>query len=238
MSNSNSKFGDLDRLIFGEDEFKLNSSNSSKALSESTNENELNNIKDHFFEDDNIDDGEVISLNHQVLEENLDHNNKDSDNIAVNNVSKIEPWQKLVQDELQEFSLEPIGKDYEVLASKESSLNLDLDEDFGIKEQDKSNYKQESVINKNIDDDDSKQVQVLSTDALGQTRNLVEQFKKIVGNNTDEKSKNIKTNHSHEKKFEEGNIENLIRPMISEWLNDNLPDIVKKIVLEEIKKIT
>ena len=81
MSNSNSKFGDLDRLIFGEDEFKLNSSIPSQVISESINKNGLADIKDHHFEDDNIDDGEVISLNHQVPQQNLEQNNKNKEEI-------------------------------------------------------------------------------------------------------------------------------------------------------------
>jgi len=230
------KFDDLDKLIYGDDEFILSSQPSnfnSKNISDiSEPVDDVNHM-----EDDNIDDGEVISLNHQVKEgatDEADDYAKNHDrNSLMDNMSKIEPWQKLVQDELKEFSDEPIGQDYDVLSSKSKAENLDLDEDFGIKKEESSKDKNNST--KNFEDS-AENIQVLSTDALGQTRNLVEQFKKIVGDNN-ENNNQIKTEDTQGKEKFEGNIENLIRPMIVSWLDENLPNIVKKIILEEIKKI-
>lgn len=235
------KFDDLDKLIYGDDEFILNSKPPSSNSNNTSDVSELSDNVSH-LEDDNIDDGEVISLNHQVKEDAYEEDDdyaknydvkKNDHNSSIDNVSKIEPWQQLVQDELKEFSDDPIGKDYEVLSSKPKGENVDLDEDFGIKKEKSMDTDNNSTKNS---ENSEENIQILSTDALGQTRNLVEQFKKIVGDNV--KNKNVKTDDNQgEEKFE-GNIENLIRPMIASWLDDNLPNIVKKIVLEEIKKIT
>jgi hypothetical protein len=228
MTDKN-KFDDLDKLIYGDDEFKLNSHNSHASIVNSSSV-ELNSSS---FEEDNIDDGEVISLNHQLAIENGKEEIIRDD--LVNNMDKIEPWQQLVQDELKEFGSEPIGKGYDVISSKSDSANLDLDKDFGIED----NKVIKSDVNFKGNNTDLGEIQALSTSALSQTRNLVEQFKKIVGENN--VSENISKNDNlsnYKKKDDELNIINLIRPIVKEWLDKNLPDIVKKVVLDEIKKIT
>ena len=232
------KFDDLDKLIYGDDEFILSSQESNFNSDNISDISKPSDVVDH-MEDDNIDDGEVISLNHQVkgdlADEANEHAKKNDQNSLMDNMSKIEPWQKLVQDELKEFSDDPIGQDYDVLSSKSKAENLDLDMDFGIKKDE--SIKENNNSTKNIEHSEEN-IQVLSTDALGQTRNLVEQFKKIIGDNVVSKNDQVKADDSKvEEKFEGNNIESLIRPMIADWLDINLPNIVKKIILEEIKKI-
>ena len=180
------------------------------------------------------------------LGEDIDEENDDNENIISDIMSDIGETDyqanevdldkdfglKEEDDEVKElFHMEDNERNYQDLDTEtynETTDNNYIDEIDGQGDQyiDDSNYEEEIMGKKNIDQD------VISKEVFNETRDMINQFKDKVSLNTDSEGNNISSS---------GNLEdfmyNMMRPMLKEWLDKNLPKLVKTIVQKEIKKI-
>lgn len=79
----------------------------------------------------------------------------------------------------------------------------------------------------NIKEEKPSEESILSQKAREENRKILQNFVDIAKN----ASQHVKTSHSHHIS------EDLIKSQIKEWLDANLPAIVKQIVSEEVKKL-
>jgi len=239
-------------------------------------------------DNNNVDDGEVINLNKQVLEEeNSDEEVKtefDADKnepdlsallggdkandqevgfgLAENNdeisydvksnevnfpafdpepvISDVPPpgldegtppWQQAIKEELHEFSSEPVGEydvfspDVSTPAETQPHNNVDLDQDFGLEDDTLKALKEHD----SAPVETSEKEEIVSDEVFSETRALVNQLRSTIDDKEEADSNPASL---------EGFLENMMRPMIKDWMDKNLPDLVKKVVQREIKKLT
>ena len=151
---------------------------------------------------------------------------------------ELEVWQEVIKHELKDFDDTEEGRSS---VAKEDS-NMDLDMDFGL-EENKLPDLQKNMAYPSGDDVDPSDVfeqdklndkvldeHILSVEAYGKTKEMFDQLKTKVSDSGDMKSKDSGANI-------EDFMMKMMKPMLKEWLDSNLPKIVKSVVQKEIKKL-
>lgn len=198
--------------------------------------------------------------------EDLSYDLKQNEELDVkDNDEPQEVWQDAIKQELEGFDdhSEEDNEKNEKLSSKES--NMDLDRDFGLAEDDEVLLREDiesqpSIENKGEDilndeselEDDNSDNEMLAGENMDNkildaklisadkliSDNVYSETKKMVG-----KLKKKMDDHNNPSDIggKDENIEEfmvkIMKPMLKEWLDENLPKLVKNIVQKEIKKL-
>ena len=193
--------------------------------------------------DDNIaDQEEEVNEGEIDLEQKQEeHNDADLiDEVIDEQVeqSQDENWQSSIKEELKEFDKEVIenSASSNIETNDIQENNVDLDEDFGLAEP-QAIEKQETETKileiEEVKDKENKieDSSIISEKAYNDSKNMVDDFKNKVKERFD----------TQENINKDSNIEDfvvkMLKPMLKDWLDNNLPQIIKKIVQQEIKKI-
>jgi cell pole-organizing protein PopZ len=204
----------------------------------------------HFIDEITTDE----TIEHQVTsdEDNIDNNNEDSivsydqsddNDDAQNNEEHSEDWQSSIKEELKEFD-QPHGDNS---TKRADEGNVDLDKDFGLDTPALSQAAQlggsevlqqpqyddshsNNLNNKKVAPDNKNDESIISEKIYTDSKNMIDDLKNTLQIQSEMELSQDKEN------IEEFMVK-MLKPMLKEWLDGNLPQIVKKIVQQEIKKI-
>lgn len=191
------------------------------------------------LQDDHLPDSKKASVVEGKTDDlSYDFSQGSAVGVKDSKAEELEAWQEVIKHELKDFDDTEEGGGSVV----KGDSNMDLDMDFGL-EENKLPEPQKNMAYPSVDVVDSSDVfeqeklndrelneHILSAEAYGQTKEMFDQLKRKVSDSGDIKSKNSGANI-------EDFMMKMMKPMLKEWLDSNLPKIVKSVVQKEIKKL-
>ena len=226
-------------------------------------EEEENHIVDnnqYSIEEVSIDDEEEEKEQEEVL---INDEEEDFTAKADEEGDSNEAWQSNIKEELKEFT----NFENQTEITQQKTENLDLDKDFGLENYSSPHHitreaedllatktmQDEPIITEqdhislteqnepktaisqqpqtNIEDNKLENNPIISEQIYADSKNMIDDLKNAIQTQAE-----LEQNHDKDANIEEFMIK-MLKPMLKEWLDGNLPQIVKKIVQQEIKKI-
>lgn len=200
----------------------------SKINTNSDSDSQINFSEAEIYDINNNHDTIIVKPSPlHIDKEDLQHlDNPDSDQDINSIISKIEPDP---ENDLNEFNklLDEVKDSY-----FDTKTKKDIQQNSFTDVSKKINFKQKVKKMQNSSN------KVMSDSTYNRAKNIIDSFRNQINNNVEEEVLELANSNNVNNNGIEDFVASLLKPMLKEWLDENLSQMVEEIVTKEVKKLT